>query len=716
MNIGKLIDEISVQLSPSNRRDAKRKNPLSYQSLEQRKLLATFTVTTLLDSADGSTDGQISLREAIIAADTNAAFGDAPAGSALGDSVNFAPSLTGQQIDLSNGELQISEALNIIGNGTITINADEESRVFNINSADEVRFDNITITGGSVDGGGIQVTGGGLLRLSQVNFEDNGELVFSGINGGAINNQGSEITSLGSQFTGNTSSRGGAIYSEGGSLFLRNNLFTSNGADSNGGAIFISGGDHFIDRSNLVENFATDPIVAGRGTGGAIHIQDGAALTVRNSFLNENDAGFGGAINVEADSSLRTNSEFNDNQSIGSPNPNGTVGESGRGGAIQNFGDIVVFGGTYDGNRSDIGGAIYTAEGTAVVNNARFFSNVAAESGGAIAVADGVARILGTTIGGQGRAEGNLAFSSSLFADSGVGTGGGVALLGTANVRIVGGIIENNEALLGGGGVHVAESSRIQISGTAIENNQSGLLRFSDGIDSRGAGIYTEGTLLIDDASIATNFSDGFGAGIFVDGGYTRVSDSTITGNRANISGGGLAAAGGIVLLRDTAIGGADAEFGNFAGVAQGADPNGAGGGIFVSDDVIRLRVDGGVIANNAASLTGGGINASAGIVSLVNGVEVTNNRALRADGGGVYTDGVTSFAAVDAIFEGNTARDGAGLFNNEGRLFLSGSFVNNNDARRVAGGVYNRDFVGLTNTDISGNSALRDADFFEEA
>ena len=127
MNVANFINAVSLHLAPSHRRDAKRTTPLSYQSLEQRKLLATFTVTTLLDSADGATDGQISLREAIVAADTNAAFGDAPAGSALGDTIRFDASLDGQQIFLGNGELQISERLNIVGGPTrVAIKADQE--------------------------------------------------------------------------------------------------------------------------------------------------------------------------------------------------------------------------------------------------------------------------------------------------------------------------------------------------------------------------------------------------------------------------------------------------------------------------------------------------------------------------------------------------------------------------------------------------------------
>ena len=485
-----------------------------------------------------------------------------------------------------------------------------------------------------------------------------------------------------------------------------------NFSSGSGGAISIVGGDHFIDGGSFSENFASNPFNDGGGTGGAINAKDGATFTVRDATFLNNNSGFGGAINVEADTFLRVNSDFTDNSADGTVTLSGGQATPGLGGAIQNFGSLVVFGGNFEGNRADLGGAIYTSQATAVVNNAQFFGNRVNEFGGAIAVVDGVTTILNTAIGRAG--EGNLATNESTRVGQ-AGFGGGIALLGTANVTVIGGSIVGNRSFFQGGGISVAEESRITISGGArIANNEVSFGDFFDR-DSLGGGIYSAGALLIDDVVIANNTSSDFGGGVYVAGGYTRIDNSTIIGNRAAVSGGGLAITGGIGLVRNTAVGGADAASGNFAGVPGAENQIGTGGGISVSGDAIRFRVDGGEIVGNAATLSGGGIHASAGIVSLVNGVQVTNNRALRADGGGVYTDGVTRFAAVDAVFEDNAARDGAGLFNNEGRLFLSGSFINDNDARRVAGGVYNRDFVRLADTDISGNTALRDADFFEE-
>ena len=65
-------------LQPRNsRRRLRHRVNLTYESLEARSLLATFTVTTAEDTNTDVSDGMVSLREAVIAANTNASFGGA---------------------------------------------------------------------------------------------------------------------------------------------------------------------------------------------------------------------------------------------------------------------------------------------------------------------------------------------------------------------------------------------------------------------------------------------------------------------------------------------------------------------------------------------------------------------------------------------------------------------------------------------------------------
>ncbi|MEM9272433.1 MAG: carbohydrate-binding protein [Cyanobacteria bacterium P01_F01_bin.143] len=109
--------------------------------------MATFTVTNNNDSGLGS------LRQAI--ADANAAIGL--------DTIEFDNSLSGQEIILTSGELQITDDLTINGLGAdfLTISGNNNDRVFLVDDEDnnntiDVTLDGVTITeGNSVDGGGI---------------------------------------------------------------------------------------------------------------------------------------------------------------------------------------------------------------------------------------------------------------------------------------------------------------------------------------------------------------------------------------------------------------------------------------------------------------------------------------------------------------------------------------------------------------------------------
>jgi len=105
-------------------------------------MLTGFLVDTFIDdpSATASdTDGYVSLREAVTAANTNAPFGDAAAGQGgdVVDTITFDTSLTDQTIALGGAELTVSNDLSITGpeEDNLTISGNNASRVFWINAA-----------------------------------------------------------------------------------------------------------------------------------------------------------------------------------------------------------------------------------------------------------------------------------------------------------------------------------------------------------------------------------------------------------------------------------------------------------------------------------------------------------------------------------------------------------------------------------------------------
>ena len=85
------------------------------ERLEDRTVPTTFTVNTT--AMDLAADGQVSLLEAIQAANTNAPAGDAPAGTAGLDTIRFTPALNGQTITVPAPGLTVSEDLTITGPG-----------------------------------------------------------------------------------------------------------------------------------------------------------------------------------------------------------------------------------------------------------------------------------------------------------------------------------------------------------------------------------------------------------------------------------------------------------------------------------------------------------------------------------------------------------------------------------------------------------------------
>src|SRR5487761_1443786 len=110
------------------------------EQLEHRALLSTLSVLNAADSGAGS------LRDAIAAAQS-------------GDKIVFDPSLNGQSIVLTSGELTIDKSLTILGPGAdqLTISGNSAGRVFDLTGSGlNVTIRGLTIADGlATQGGGI---------------------------------------------------------------------------------------------------------------------------------------------------------------------------------------------------------------------------------------------------------------------------------------------------------------------------------------------------------------------------------------------------------------------------------------------------------------------------------------------------------------------------------------------------------------------------------
>lgn len=203
---------------------------------------ATITVMNTADSGGGS------LREAI-------------ASAASGETIDFAPGVTGTIALLST--LSITQPVTIQGPGATNLTIDGQStvRVFDIAAGGDLILSGVTIVDGSTVG-----------------------------LGGAIQNAGS-LTVRRSVFAGNSASSGGAIATLAGALTTIDACtFEENVTTGVGGSAFITFGIAMVSNSTFVRN--TAPI-----NGGAINVQASGVLTVINCTFFDNSSGsLGGTI------------------------------------------------------------------------------------------------------------------------------------------------------------------------------------------------------------------------------------------------------------------------------------------------------------------------------------------------------------------------------------------------------------------------------------
>ena len=679
-----ILDAFSSRKANRNVRRSATQNFASYQSLEPRKLLAVLTVTTAGDSPTGAdlNDGLVSLREAITAANTNAAFGDAAAGDASGDVIQFSSALAGETITLGGSEIEITDDLIIRGNSVVTLSGNDASRIFSVDTAETVVFSRLTFTAGQSDeGGALLAQGGGTVRLFETTFTSNAALVgpSGGGNGGAVANLGSR-------------------------LLISNSVFENNSAQREGGGIYSAGGSLNFSGSSLSNNSAAD--------GGGLSA-DGGQYSFNSSTIEGNEVQFlGGGLSFQgADTTALFIASTIDQNSTGS---NGDMG--GGGGIYLEDGRLFVFGGTViSGNNVPgfspafgSGGGILSEGGNVRIGGSEVSGNSVEGFGGGISINDAVLNVTGSEIidntafgaGGIGALDANLILQSTLLRRNAAtsGRGGGLLVNGDSTSLIRGSSFQFNTAGTFGGAISNS-GDNMTITSSFFGGNTALGQEFND-ITGGGGGIFNQGErLTINSSTIQNNRAAGIvgqGGGVYSGQGIVNINFSSILRNNAEQLGGGIAIVGGEATLFDSNIGSLD------------GDSNRAenGGGIFVGSpdlldttfadvsDPVELTVFGGVIGSNVANTLGGGVYSRLAEVTFraasgENETMVVGNRALRQDGGGLYAFG-GRFNLVDAVFEENTSRDGAGIFATEAaELRLVRTDIRLNEARRVGGGLY---------------------------
>ncbi len=299
----------------------------------------------------------------------------------------------------------------------------------------------------------------------------------------------------------------------------------------------------------------------------------------------------------------------------------GGFGSTGPGGAIQNYGTLLVQNSTLKLNGTDsvfAGGALANeTTGTMTIEESVIENNSAAD-GGAI-----YSRGLALTIQ-------NSTIRNNFVRQAGGGFYGGGAILQEINADAV-----------------------LTILNSTIQNN------LSNPVGSVGGGIaLLAGRLLVQDSTLADNVGYGGGGAIYTAAGVTvELQNSRLLNNRTMLEGGnnnflgGAIYNGGALTVDDSTLSGNMATDGGaiFSGgegssfilrrsTVSGNSANGGGGGLllFPGSHVIENST----ISGNTATIGGGirsGITADLGTVLLYN-VTLQNNSASN-DGAHLYID-----------------------------------------------------------------------------
>ncbi len=377
----------------------------------------TITVTTTRDELN--TDGDCSLREAIRAANQDAAVDVCPAGHGADMIIlpagTYAITIAGMAEDAAiTGDFDITSNLTIMGAAveTTILDANQLDRVLDILKDASVQLTNLTIRNGrppeNADGGGISNAGTLKLRNSMVT---NNTVVGAGCgSGGCSFARGAGIANLGvltvveSILSNNTAPRDGGGITNYGTATFTNSTVSNNSAPGFGGGIYNSG----------TVRLRASTVSSNRGGAGGGILNDGGTLFLESSTVEDNTEG-GGLVNgywdPESSTATISNSTIRNNR------------VDGRGGGIENAGTVTISGSTVSENTANFGGGVWNWH-ILQLSNSTVSGNSALVDGGGIVFAAPftedvpVLNLSNTTI------TGNIADSDH----DGTGDGGGIMI------------------------------------------------------------------------------------------------------------------------------------------------------------------------------------------------------------------------------------------------------------------------------------------------
>ncbi|MFT5194001.1 MAG: CSLREA domain-containing protein [Cellvibrionaceae bacterium] len=518
----------------------------------------TISVDTTADELN--TNGACSLREAIVAANTDTAVDSCVAGDGWDTILLPAGTFkltqagaitTSGDLDPLTGDLDISTTLTIQGvsSATTFIDGNLTGRVIDVDAA-TVHLTHVTIQNGDASKGGVSSEDGGCIHNYQgfvTVFESTVAHCTSNGDGGAIYTDQGITHILDSLITESHADEGGGIFNYYGVVTVQDSQIMSNTADSEGGGVGAYVGSTRIDNSDILSNTVQSPSDDGGGgiyhdygslilengtdvsynksasyTGG-VYVGNGLAL-IKDSFITHNfakDDG-GGLYTYDAGAWIQ-------NSLIANNRTEGDGGGVYSGGIFQNniiSGNVAI---TTSETITTYGGGL---DGWGIFENNLFINNQAHEGGG---IAGETLFLINTTVisnaalksfGGGLSLDGYGAYLENSTVQSNTvvaGQNGAGIYAEDATLVARNSTISGNSGAANGGGIY--SLTVVDLQNTTVSGNSAGV----------GGGIWVSGTLAADFSTIAANTATATGGGI-VNMRAASIMNSIVAGNRANSS------------------------------------------------------------------------------------------------------------------------------------------------------------------------------------
>ncbi|CAB4617426.1 unannotated protein [freshwater metagenome] len=519
----------------------------------------TLTVDTLDDGAANATDCSTPVAN-------SCSLRDAVAAIAAGDTITFAPGLTGT-ITLTNGEFLIGHGVTISGPGSadLAIDAGQTSRIFTLNGSD--LYDDMTLSGLTLENGraGTLYSRGGALYapharnivLNDMVFDGNGALQRGKGGGASFSNDGS-LTITDSSFTNNESHLGGGgMYTKGQTEVTLTRTTISGNSSTNfrgGGATFVSTNSNQDVNLNIIDSTISDNTAAAEGGGAAIVWQGLGSVSVTGSTVSGNSSKRNGSglYIALADTVTITDTDITSNTY---PTSEPVNAHKGGGAFIGNADDVTITGGSFTSNtaRYEGGGLAVTYASSVSITGTTFDSNTSQSAGGGVwlYMNDDVELTDVTITNNYANAQGAGAkiiasgsspltiSNSTLSGNDSHSSGGALSLYSEANYLAP--FTINNSTITGNnaddkGGAIFAKYATLVLNQSTVSQNTAGY--FDDylyvhggtgGVYLYGGSLMMSGTILSGNTNV-TGSQSSFDADLAFDGGATVQSSRSILG------------------------------------------------------------------------------------------------------------------------------------------------------------------------------------------